>query len=214
MENYSELLSDNRWKSYRLKINKLNKWTCRECDNQSYVDQNLSGEVFGYRLFKQTLHGFSEDMMIRTTLKIEFQHDTERLISYITSYDPLSEHDLLGSTVYFTSLMDPTIQAIRKESEWKYVRELHVHHPYYQETKLPWEYPETVLQSLCWKCHMNLHTEMKIEWMDALGRFKGELSPCPRCAGAGTIPEYDHVQNGICFKCHGACYLELIKHNS
>ena len=26
---------------------------------------------------------------------------------------------------------------------------------------------------------------------------------CTRCGGTGTIPQYAHVQNGICFKCRG-----------
>lgn len=29
------------------------------------------------------------------------------------------------------------------------------------------------------------------------------LRPCPRCGGSGYIPEFQHVQDGICFLCWG-----------
>jgi hypothetical protein len=35
-----------------------------------------------------------------------------------------------------------------------------------------------------------------------------EFEPCDRCSGRGDIPEYSHVQDGICFKCQGDGYLE------
>jgi hypothetical protein len=36
------------------------------------------------------------------------------------------------------------------------------------------------------------------------------LTPCARCHGAGGFPEYRHVQNGVCFRCHGSRYDEFI----
>lgn len=35
-----------------------------------------------------------------------------------------------------------------------------------------------------------------------------EFEPCDRCNGRGDIPKYNHVQDGICFKCEGDGYLE------
>ncbi|WP_158666604.1 hypothetical protein [Salinibacter altiplanensis] len=35
-----------------------------------------------------------------------------------------------------------------------------------------------------------------------------EFEPCDRCEGRGDIPEYSHVQDGICFKCGGDGYVE------
>ena len=29
-------------------------------------------------------------------------------------------------------------------------------------------------------------------------------STCPRCNGQGRLPQFNHVQNGICFRCRGA----------
>lgn len=27
---------------------------------------------------------------------------------------------------------------------------------------------------------------------------------CPRCGGTGYLPQYRHIENGICFKCRRA----------
>ena len=26
---------------------------------------------------------------------------------------------------------------------------------------------------------------------------------CPRCGGTGYLPQYSHIEGGICFKCRG-----------
>ncbi len=38
----------------------------------------------------------------------------------------------------------------------------------------------------------------------------GALKPCYRCHGTGYFPEYNHVEDGICFRCRGAKYEQLI----
>ena len=32
---------------------------------------------------------------------------------------------------------------------------------------------------------------------------------CPRCGGTGYLPQYRHIENGICFKCRGAKVITL-----
>ena len=39
-------------------------------------------------------------------------------------------------------------------------------------------------------------------------------TPCLRCYGAGEFPQFNHVQSGICFRCLGAKYEELIEGNT
>ena len=34
-------------------------------------------------------------------------------------------------------------------------------------------------------------------------RFNNETIVCNRCGGTGRLPQYKHVENGICFKCRG-----------
>lgn len=89
---------------------------------------------------------------------------------------------------------------------------LHVHHKFYIQKKLPWEYADDSLITLCNWCHWELHEQTIIPIYE---NVDGELrdlnyTPCIRCNGAGVFPEYRHVQNGICFRCNGNCYEELI----
>lgn len=87
----------------------------------------------------------------------------------------------------------------------------HVHHKYYILDKLAWEYPDDALVLLCHKCHLNFHKENKVPiYLDDSMVETKDLTPCFRCFGAGHFPEYNHVQNGICFRCRGARYEELI----
>jgi DnaJ-class molecular chaperone len=39
---------------------------------------------------------------------------------------------------------------------------------------------------------------------------------CPRCNGSGYLPQYGHVENGICFRCrgNGKYYLHQRKQSS
>lgn len=80
----------------------------------------------------------------------------------------------------------------------------------YQDGKLAWEYDQSKLQTLCWTCHESLHEEETIPVLDINGNLKGSYSNCLRCHGAGYFPEFKHVQSGICFRCSGKRFEELI----
>lgn len=94
---------------------------------------------------------------------------------------------------------------VRKE-----VRFLQIHHKYYiienNELLKPWDYADEVLMTVCHICHSEIH---KSENIKIYTRINGNLlnddqySLCTRCGGEGYLPEYSHVQNGICFKCNG-----------
>ena len=88
---------------------------------------------------------------------------------------------------------------------------LQVHHKYYIYNKLPWEYDNDALITLCNWCHTDIHkTEtIKMYENDSLIDFE-ELIPCDRCNGSGNFPEYSHVQGGVCFKCGGKRFEQSI----
>ena len=98
------------------------------------------------------------------------------------------------------------------KTKWLFVDGLHVHHTFYQKGRLPWNYPNDSLQTLCWICHEQLHKNQKIPRKDASGKIIGDVTPCKRCNGTGWFPEFSHVQKGICFRCKGARYEELFQH--
>ena len=90
--------------------------------------------------------------------------------------------------------------------------QLHVHHKHYISGLDPWEYKDSELITLCEECHGYIHSHSYIPVLRLDGENLVEVSytPCRRCGGAGRFRQYKHVQNGICFRCHGAKYEELI----
>ena len=92
--------------------------------------------------------------------------------------------------------------------------ELHVHHKHYIYGLDPWEYRDSELITLCEDCHSEIHSNTDIphyRWNKATNMLEElELTPCTRCGGIGYFREYKHIQNGICFRCHGAKYDEFI----
>jgi len=88
---------------------------------------------------------------------------------------------------------------------------LHVHHKYYVLEQTPWEYADEALLTLCSNCHEELHNDQSVPVYETRAKLNEmSLTPCGRCGGKGRIPKYDHVQDGICFRCHGARFDERI----
>jgi hypothetical protein len=109
--------------------------------------------------------------------------------------------------IKFTELIK---QNKRNEYEWKFMLGLHIHHKYYVKSLLAWEYKDDALVTLCQTCHESIHKEQKIEVYNDEYDLIDHYKYCSRCHGAGVFPEYSHVQNGICFKCNGLRYEELL----
>src|SRR5690606_22115471 len=93
-----------------------------------------------------------------------------------------------------------------------YFSGLHVHHTYYINGFRPWEYQASSFMTLCCECHDNLHKNQKVPIYNSEEELNkiGELTCCSKCRGTGWFTEYLHVQGGVCFKCNGAKYNELI----
>ena len=80
---------------------------------------------------------------------------------------------------------------------------LNIHHKYYILGKKPWEYPDDTLVTLCEDCHKKRHQTMSIPMLDSQLRYIKDMQICDRCGGSGYLPQYHHVEHGICFKCGG-----------
>ncbi len=90
---------------------------------------------------------------------------------------------------------------------------LHVHHKHYISGLDPWEYKDSELITLCEECHSFYHAHYRVPVykLDSSGNLvEITYTPCRRCGGSGYFPQYKHVQGGVCFRCHGARYEELI----
>ena len=86
---------------------------------------------------------------------------------------------------------------------------MQIHHKYYLMNRLPWEYPDDALVSLCQYCHQHVHATQQIVSYPNERELFTTLTPCSRCGGTGTMPEYMHVQHGVCFGCNGSRFEEF-----
>ena len=80
---------------------------------------------------------------------------------------------------------------------------LNIHHTHYTRGCKPWEYENDSLVTLCEDCHKERHETSRIPLYDQEKRLISNLAPCDRCGGSGYLPQYSHVEHGICFKCYG-----------
>lgn len=90
---------------------------------------------------------------------------------------------------------------------------LAVHHKRYIVGKNAWEYDDEDLVTLCQDCHSKVHEFLPVQAYveEEDGRLiVMNYTPCYRCNGSGYLPQYSHVKNGICFRCEGARFEELI----
>ena len=83
------------------------------------------------------------------------------------------------------------------------IKGLNVHHRYYTIGSKPWEYSNDALVTLCQDCHSKRHKDAKVPLYTPEHQLIKHLIPCSRCGGSGYLPQYNHVENGICFKCGG-----------
>lgn len=84
-----------------------------------------------------------------------------------------------------------------------HLKGLNIHHTHYTKGLKPWEYENDSLVTLCEDCHKKRHENTKIPLYDQEKRLISNLVPCSRCGGSGYLPQYSHVEHGICFKCYG-----------
>lgn len=95
---------------------------------------------------------------------------------------------------------------------------LHVHHKYYIKNALPWEIDYSALISLCASCHTKRHENEEINVFNKVGNQLISTNfyyfRCPRCNGSGYLPQFNHVEGGICFKCRGEVISRTVFNNS
>jgi 5-methylcytosine-specific restriction endonuclease McrA len=229
---YGELLKLPEWKSKRDEVLNRDRYICQKCNNKKYYDTFLKGifidflnpQVDGTPIFFLNVRAnyfltrkTALELNIRQHSVIFFKEDEGKLYIYASrGLDQKEIYRLLDwrerNQLSFvdgvkTSGAEELPLEIITESTWTFIRDLHVHHTYYQTNLLPWEYPNNTLQTLCWSCHSEVHENTDIPVYDRTKNLIGYFDGCHRCSGAGYIPIYKHVQNGICFGCGGQGYL-------
>lgn len=91
---------------------------------------------------------------------------------------------------------------------------MQVHHRRYILNRLPWQYADHDLVTLCNWCHSKYHKEYEVDVYAEDGVILlDDFERCSRCKGAGSFPEYNHVQGGVCFSCGGERYKQPLVRN-
>lgn len=85
---------------------------------------------------------------------------------------------------------------------------LEVHHNRYILNRLPWDYKNDDLTTLCNHCHTDFHNNNKVPVFSEDELVELEYEACNKCNGTGYIPQYSHVQGGVCFQCMGDKYTQ------
>lgn len=166
----------------------------------SFIDKNEFNADESYVAFYEINKDFVNTLGLKKILNINLEPNLS-MINYLKGGIKSKVTDTTFNLVY---------ERITNLNEWKFIRGLHIHHKYYQEGKLAWEYDINALTTLCWTCHEKLHKNMIIPILDLQGIEIGKYTNCERCAGAGYFPEYDHINSGVCFRCDGNRFEELI----
>jgi len=234
---YRNLLETEEWKRKRDQIIRRDWSCCTECGRTSSITF-LNRNICILTNERLPLENFSWEEKPLEILKKELGIDTIHILKcphndtvfgfsedgslYLADWEEINgktAQDLVINSSRTESAIDFMIlgQKGRKStynyfpipqiSDKKYY--LHVHHKYYVYENLPWEYDDDALITLCNWCHWEFHQNYTVPFYD---RSFSELNynPCSRCGGAGIFPEYNHVQGGVCFKCGGNRYVELI----
>lgn len=144
------------------------------------------------------LKGIVEDPNLRDNICINLVRHKSGMLFYMLSSIDSNKNNLKIPVPYFRE--DPI--------------SLNVHHKRYILQKKAWEYNDDDLVTLCNECHEKIHKVLSPKVYSDNNGYMEEvpLIPCSRCQGTGYFPEYRHVENGVCFRCRGARFEELIQH--
>lgn len=265
MNNYSELLLRDEWRTKRLEIFNRDKFTCKNCNNSKIIDNSKSVTLKGH-INEESNICFEYSNKITTHFNIP--DDIKQLIGnkkfaiqlIIKQLKPIVVTEIIGFSLYnpiidelskiqadweflnsilndksfsvnnfypsfpclinkigiqnFTKLIEDKSKGYillnKIKVEWIYLFGLQVHHTYYQEGKMPWEYEEPSLITYCKLCHAEVHEKTEIPFLSSSGIKLENIKQCNTCHGTGFRPEYSYYKDGICFDCDGIGYLKGI----
>lgn len=129
------------------------------------------------------------DKQLTNSINVSIENNIKVLIDGVPYYDNITCVTFENKMIYFRNdIYDG----------------LNVHHEFYIDGKKPWEYHDGALITLCEECHKKRHRSLVPIYKDTRCLdIIGVYCKCDKCSGSGYLPQYHHVQGGICFKCGG-----------
>lgn len=172
--NYKELLNHIEWKKKRKAILKLHSFECQNCGNSEIINNCLNGEIISIKRKRTLLELLNRsDPRFNYEYEIEFKDTNNKSIvnQIFANYNYANEElsCFIGSTLFYSfeqklSFLNSrsnfhfiTCIPDQNKNKWFYVKQLEVHHTYYEKGLKPWEYPDDSLKTLCWICHKKEH---------------------------------------------------------
>jgi 5-methylcytosine-specific restriction endonuclease McrA len=178
---YLEKLSTEEWSQKRGAIIERDKFTCKKCNLK--VTELKNGLMYRNKT-EQEINAYKK--------KIANSWYDSVLPEHKHNYDRDVLPDILKNSIIWPEQMI-----------------LQVHHEYYILGKLPWDYPDESLITLCIDCHQKVHDDSNVPiFSDDTMAVELNYTKCVTCNGSGYRPEYHYHMDGICFDCGGNRYLE------
>lgn len=182
---YGELLRTHEWKSFRNSIVNNQKEKCQDCGAVVYRDETQEE-------WQKRLVSIEVEVLANPFIYLLDKDTTDPEL-----YEKMKIRNNPIRSKQFVKVLPPVI--------------LEVHHTYYIKGALPWEYPESSLQTLCSDCHHNKHfdadgnklTRVKV-YSDKSRSVVISSGDCSKCGGIGYIPEFKHRDAGVCYECGGS----------
>lgn len=165
-----------------------------ECYGYATIITRKEMKSFDFKLHRYRKHVTNSDGSRTTYPMAILKFDEELTDKYYLSIEDERISVTYKNYVFFVSL---------SPFQFTY-KGLNIHHKYYVNGLKPWEYDDDALVTLCKECHQKRH-KMAIPQYRSLSKniIDAYCHKCERCGGSGYLPQYNHVQNGICFKCGG-----------
>jgi hypothetical protein len=236
---YKELLLTQDWYNKRAEIIERDNYQCTKCGSTksvNYYRKNIAIDRKDYVLRNSIIKnqgkfedlrkslGFNDCTFVVIENEISFciTNKGDLFLSYFNSDRVKDENELnvekcktkKGKDFYI--LTEKNIKTSYSKLYIPHICEkpknIQVHHNFYVYEFLPWEYENHTMTTLCNLCHWNLHKKTDVPiYTNQNGELEPlNFTPCTRCNGAGVFPEYRRIENGICFRCDGNRYEELI----
>jgi hypothetical protein len=207
--NYAEyvtLLQRPEWKQFAEKIKREAGNRCKYCGNYKpmkkyelavlplYLNSYVTRPLFIHLETGNSFHGFIS-AKIRAKLKdrllVLFNRGRDELnIEYVNPVGmrEIRDDEFKKFYEYYKTKTPQGWQDLFFKNDglkkrWMFFEGLNVHHLYYQDGMLPWEYPREALVTLCQECHFEWHQDNLIQYRNKEGKVKGQLEICSKCKG-------------------------------
>ncbi|UAB74306.1 hypothetical protein [Mesoflavibacter sp. SCSIO 43206] len=207
---YQEQLDRIEWKKKREEIIERDNFCCNKCGIERNKILGLSKD-FGINSYNDLIEKGYSVSLSNTTPKLIciLKNSFMNLCFYFGKIETVQSIKDLNYAIQWienenvSSKKSKRFVCFDKTITIKDMYDLNVHHKYYVENKLAWEYNNDALITLCADCHYEEHQNNKIPYYSAKGEILGFAENCLRCDGSGYLSEFNYYKNGICFACMG-----------